>query len=105
MKMKFFVTATLCATLVTGVLPAPVGAGAIEKACRQSDRSAANPSLCRCIQSVANASLNRAERKTVSKWFKDPHQAQVVRQSDRRSDERLWARYKAFGENATRICG
>ncbi|AFO88204.1 MULTISPECIES: hypothetical protein [Phaeobacter] len=102
--MKLLLTATLCAVMITGVMPAPAGAGAIEKACRQSDRTAASPSLCRCIQSVANASLNRSERKTVSKWFSDPHQAQVVRQSSRSSDERLWKRYKSFGENAARVC-
>lgn len=85
--------------------PPEAEAGAIERACRQSDRSAASPSLCNCIQKVANRSLTRSERKTVSKWFADPHQAQVVRQSSNHSDERLWERYKAFGDHATRSCG
>jgi len=85
--------------------PALAGFGAIERACRNSDRPAATPQLCRCIQKVANRTLDRAERKRVAKWFRDPHQAQVVRQSDRRSDELLWERYKAFGEKARRTCG
>lgn len=103
--MKHFLTAALCAGIVAVQAPSPADAGAIERACRQSDRTAATPSLCSCIQQVANRSLTRSERKTVSKWFGDPHQAQVVRQSSRSSDERLWLRYKAFGDTAARTCG
>lgn len=103
--MKSFLTAAACAALLAGLTPAPSSAGAIDRACRLSDRTAASPRLCRCIQQVADQSLSRGEQRTVAKWFSDPHQAQVVRQSDRRSDERLWLRYKAFGENAARSCG
>ncbi|WP_291732539.1 hypothetical protein [Leisingera sp. F5] len=103
--MKFLLTAALCAGFLTALAPAGAEAGAIERACRQSDRTAASPGLCSCIQKVANRSLTRAERKTVSKWFGDPHQAQVVRQSSSRTDERLWLRYKAFGDHAARSCG
>ena len=85
-------------------VPLPVQAGVIERACRQADRDAATPSLCRCIQRVANRNLNATERRKVAKWFDDPHQAQVVRQSDRRSDERLWKKYRAFGDAAERSC-
>lgn len=102
--MKTFVTAAICAALLAGLTPAQSSAGAIERACRLSDRTAASPRLCSCIQQVANNKLSRGEQRTVAKWFADPHQAQVVRQSDRRSDERLWLRYKAFGENAARSC-
>ncbi|WP_293576815.1 hypothetical protein [Phaeobacter sp.] len=105
MTKQLLLRAALCAALGATFMPASATAGAIEKACRQSDRTAASPSLCRCIQSVADASLNRSERRTVSKWFSEPDRAQDVRQSDRRSDERLWARYKAFGETASRVCG
>lgn len=103
--MKHLLTAALCAGLLATLAPSGAEAGAIERACRQSDRTAATPSLCNCIQNVANRSLTRSERKTVSKWFADPHQAQVVRQSSNRSDERLWLRYKAFGDHAARSCG
>ncbi|CUH99815.1 MULTISPECIES: hypothetical protein [Leisingera] len=102
--MKPFLTAALCAGFLAALAPAGVSAGAIERACRQSDRTAATPSLCSCIQNVANRSLTRSERKTVSKWFADPHKAQVVRQSSNRNDERLWQRYKAFGDHAARSC-
>lgn len=86
-------------------LPPAANAGAIERACRQSDRSAASPALCSCIQKVANVKLTSSERKTVSKWFVDPHQAQVVRQSSNSRDERLWERYKLFGDTAAKTCG
>lgn len=104
--MKRFILVALGAAVVMTASPAPVlaGLGVIDRACRNSDRSAASPQLCSCIQRVANSSLDRAERKKVAKWFSDPHQAQVVRQSDRRSDEALWLRYKAFGEKAKATC-
>jgi len=103
--MKLLLTAALCAGTLGILAPAGAEAGAIERACRQSDRTAASPGLCNCIQKVANRSLTPSERKTVSKWFGDPHQAQVVRQSSSRNDERLWERYKLFGEHAARTCG
>lgn len=104
-------SAGLCALLAAQVFTAqialvqPAEAGVIERACRSSDRSAANPSLCRCIQKVANARLTATERRTVSKWFGDPHQAQVVRQSSNYRDEQLWERYKLFGDTASKTCG
>lgn len=103
--------AGLCAVLAAqvfaaqGFLVQTAEAGVIERACRNSDRAAANPSLCRCIQKVANHSLTASERKTVSKWFGDPHQAQVIRQSSNARDERLWERYKLFGATAAKTCG
>lgn len=102
--MKQILAALYCASAIAVVIPQESSAGVIERACRQSDRTAANPSLCRCIQKVANRELSRGERRTVAKWFSDPHQAQVVRQSDRSSDEVLWKRYKAFGQTAQKTC-
>ncbi|MFW8594590.1 hypothetical protein [Cribrihabitans neustonicus] len=101
--MKHFLLAALCAGSLAAVAPGSAGAGVIENACRQSDRGA-SPALCGCIQKIASHKLTRAEQRKVSKWFRDPHQAQVVRQSSRRSDERLWQRYKAFGDTAARAC-
>jgi hypothetical protein len=102
--MKCILTAALCVGTFYVMAPLPAEAGAIERACRQADRTAASPSMCGCIQQVANASLTRSERKKVASWFDDPHQAQVVRQSSRSGDEQLWLRYKAFGERASRTC-
>lgn len=100
------ITAIYTAALIFAApVAAFAGPGSIDHACRQAGRSAATPKLCRCIQKVANDSLTRSERYKVSKWFLDPHRAQQTRQSDRRKDEVLWKRYKAFGERARKTCG
>ncbi len=103
--MKTMTAILLGSVFLTAMPAAPVSAGVIERACRQSDRSAATPELCRCIQKVANRSLSFRERRKVAKWIKEPHMAQEVRQSDRRRDEILWERYKAFGERVQEVCG
>ncbi|MGB0913958.1 MAG: hypothetical protein ACPGSW_10220 [Phaeobacter italicus] len=105
--MKHALAALLCAVTLLWMAPAPVQAanGIIERACRSSGRSNATARLCGCIQSVANSSLSRSERKKAAKLFKDPHMAQEIRQSDRRSDETFWRNYKAFGERARQSCG
>jgi hypothetical protein len=104
--MKKLTVIAICAATAAWTAPAPVqaGIGVIERACRQSNRTAATPAMCRCIQRVANDSLSFSERRRVAKFFSDPHMAQVVRQSDRRSDEALWERYKSFGDRAQRTC-
>ena len=102
--MKLLLIPLLCAGMMTVTAPTPAEASAVERACRQSDRSASSRELCSCIGKVAKVSLTNSEQRTVAKWFSDPHQAQVVRQSDSRSDERLWLRYKAFGERAAQFC-
>ena len=80
-------------------------ANVIETACRQLDTASATAARCRCVGEVATQSLTKSDQRKVATWFKDPHQAQVVRQSDKRRDEKLWARYKAFGDAAARSCG
>lgn len=102
--MKKLLSCVLTASLLAGASPVLAGPGVIERACRNSDRPAATPSLCNCIQRVANHSLNFSERRKVAKWFDDPHQAQEVRMSDRSSDEALWLKYKAFGQKAAATC-
>lgn len=102
--MRTRYTALLAAGALVCLQSLPVQAGVIDRACRKSDRPASSQ-LCSCIQQVAEVSLSRSEQKRVAKWFDDPHQAQVVRMSDRRSDERLWERYKVFGERAQQFCG
>ncbi|WP_425043484.1 hypothetical protein [Primorskyibacter sp. S87] len=102
--MKHFFSFLLCSSVLATALPMSVEAGAVDRACRQSNRTAATPQLCRCIGRVADASLSKSEQRKVAKWFSEPHEAQKVRMSDRRSDEQLWLRYKAFGERAREAC-
>lgn len=95
--------AMLCAAcLVT--LAGPVSAGPVERACIGSERAQATPSLCRCIGGVADRALTRRDQRLAASFFSDPHLAQEIRQSDSRSDEAFWQRYKEFGETASRTC-
>jgi len=90
---------TLAVTLIT----APLYAGAIERACNSSARSAPR-ATCSCIQQVANAKLTRTDQRMAAKFFKKPQLAQDTRQSDSPSKERFWLRYKAFGQSAAQQC-
>lgn len=93
------------ATLVAaGFFAAGAQAGPIERACIKSDRQAASRSLCGCIQQVADITLDRRDQKLAATFFRDPHRAQEVRQSDRQSHEVFWKKYKAFGRSAENYC-
>ncbi|MEM8851864.1 MAG: hypothetical protein AAGE03_17745 [Pseudomonadota bacterium] len=79
--------------------------GPIHTACLRSDRSAANRSLCGCVQAAANASLSGGDQSRAVEFFRTPHLAQEVRQSDRTRDEAFWQRYKDFVAVAEQRCG
>ena len=92
-------------TIAVALISAPAfSGGLIERACVKSDRKAANRVTCNCVQKVANVKLSRSDQKLAAKFFKDPHMAQEVRQSDRAGHERFWLRYKEFGELAAQHC-
>ena len=80
------------------------GADVIERACIQADRKAASRPLCNCVQQVADITLSSKDQRLASTFFKDPHRAQEVRQSDSKSMESFWKRYKEFGASAERYC-
>jgi hypothetical protein len=86
-------------------LSTPVFAGPIEKACLSSSRPGVTRGLCGCIQQAADLTLNGREQRQAAKFFRDPDTAQLVRQSDRQSDEQFWRRYKNFGATAAAYCG
>ncbi|WP_417523111.1 hypothetical protein [Marinovum sp.] len=102
--MKQVIYSLAMAAALTPVLASLASAGPISRACMTSGRKAANTSLCGCIQAVADASLTWRDQRVAAKFFKDPHKAQEIRQSDRASDEAFWLRYKAFGTQAERSC-
>lgn len=81
----------------------PASAGPIERACLQGLRPG-SPAMCGCIQDAADLVLSHSEQRRAAKFFRDPHQAQVVRQSDRRRDEEFWQRYVRFGDTAAVYC-
>ena len=79
--------------------------GPIQTACLRADRKAATRSLCGCVQAVADSRLSDSDQRLAVKFFADPHHAQEIRQSDRRSHEIFWDKYKEFSAAATRSCG
>lgn len=79
-------------------------AGPIDSACVSSDRARGNSPLCGCIQQVANQTLSRSDQRRAAAFFRDPHQAQVVRMSKSDSDNAFWARYKKFAATAEAYC-
>ena len=90
---------------LTGILLAGAAhAGAIERACKRSDRAAGKQHLCSCIQQVADVTLDRRDQRMAAQFFKDPHKAQEIRQSDRRSHDVFWKKYRAFGDAAESYC-
>lgn len=100
--MKFpLIAATLAFAALT---PVTAFAGPIESACNRSDRQQASRALCRCIDSVARDTLTRREQRRAARFFQDPDEAQEVRMSRTRADNEFWDRYRAFGEQAERVC-
>lgn len=79
-------------------------AGPISTACNKSTRNAATPSLCSCIQRVADNTLQGADQRRVATFFRDPDKAQLVRMSQKRADDAFWDRYTAFGRQAEASC-
>jgi len=98
--MKKLALAAALAALAT-----PVVAGPIEKACLKSPRPGVTRGLCGCIQQAADRTLTSTDQRQAARFFRDPDTAQLVRRSDRQSDEEFWRRYKNFGATAAAYCG
>ncbi len=79
-------------------------AGPIEGACLQSNRSAANRTLCSCIQQVADITLGGSDQRLAASFFKNPDRAQQVHMSQSRRDDEFWSRYTTFGQQAKLAC-
>lgn len=92
------------AAILIGVLASPLFANKIERACLASERAWGQRALCGCIQDAANLTLTVSDQKLAATFFADPHRAQEIRQSDRRSHEDFWKRYKNFGQTAEIFC-
>lgn len=91
--------------VIIATLAAPMAyAGPIENACLKSDRKGVNRSVCNCIQQAADLTLTSSEQRKAAKFFNDPHQTQELRQSSKSNDEKLWLRYKEFGNAAQAFC-
>jgi hypothetical protein len=99
--MKPFLYSLALIGLTAGSAPA---SSMIEKACLKAGRDAASRDLCGCIQNVADQSLQRKDQRLAASFFKDPHKAQVIRQSERPNNKVFWVRYKAWSAAASEIC-
>ena len=93
------------AAIILASTSALAQAGVIERACLQSDRRAASRPLCDCIQKAADATLSGSDQRLAAKFFKEPHMAQEIRQSNNSQHEIFWQRYKTFGSTAASYCG
>lgn len=82
----------------------PNVSGEVGQACAASDRKAANPRLCGCIQSVANQTLNRSDQALVATFFEDAEKANDIKINDSRSADAFWDRYRVFTRAAERSC-
>ena len=79
--------------------------GDVGRACMSGGREAANSSLCSCIQTAANQSLNAADQRRAAAFFGDPQEAEDARSSDTTRDDAFWARYRTFVDRARAQCG
>lgn len=87
------------------MMTAPLAsAGPIDSACVRSERGNGNARLCGCVQQVANMTLSRTDQRRAASFFRDPHQAQVVRMSKTNADNAFWKRYKRFASTAEQYC-
>lgn len=103
--MKHVLVALLLAAVTLPAVPHMAEAGPMKRACLKSDRKAASRRMCRCMQQVADRELRSSDQKLAASFFKDPHKAQEIRQSDRLSHERFWKRYKEFSTTFAATCG
>ena len=102
--MTKFLLGAGCAGLGLVWMAGAAMAGPIESACLQSNRSAANRSLCTCIQQVADITLGGGDQRLAATFFKDPERAQKVHMSQSSRDDAFWTRYVTFGQQAQMAC-
>ena len=91
-------------SLIFLAMASPAFAGPIETACNQSQRDASNPTLCQCIQQVADQTLAGADQRRAAKFFKNPEKANTAWQSQQGGDDAFWERYQYFGAQAALLC-
>jgi len=99
--MKTLFGAAIAAALLFG---AAAEAGPISRACMASDRKAATPARCGCIQRAADMTLDRRDQRLAAKFFRKPDMAMDVKMSKTADHDRFWDRYKQFGAMAEATC-
>ena len=94
---------TIFVSAIVAALAGPALAKPILQACMTAPQ-AGSVQLCACIQAAADQTLTPRDQRLAAEFFSDPDMAQEIRQSDRRSHEVFWKRYRAFGETAEAYC-
>ncbi|MDW4499720.1 hypothetical protein R5H30_17125 [Sulfitobacter sp. D35] len=84
--------------------PVLFATGPIYSSCLKLNKREASKARCGCVQAVADMSLSSGEQRKGAVFYRDPHKAQETRQSDRAGDERFWTQWRAFGDQAERLC-
>lgn len=102
--MKRLLTLALMGALLTPVVASMAEAGPLQRACMSSDRKAKSRGMCRCLDKVAKGRLSSGEQRLAATFFKDPHKAQEIRQSDNRMHEKFWKKYKVYSGAVSRRC-
>ena len=106
--MKNIGYALMLGALSLPALSTAANAGsAIAGACMASSRGASQPTLCSCIQTVADSVLSPAEQQRGAQIFLEPHKSQEIRASARRanaSDVAFWEKWRVFGDSAAKHC-
>ncbi len=97
---KIILGAAFAGTMAAGAAEA----GPVARACMAADRSAANRSLCTCIEKVARPMFSRSEMKRIASLFKNPDLSQKLRASTRAADERFWEKYQIWSQRAGAQC-
>jgi hypothetical protein len=78
--------------------------GPIQRVCLAQGRKTANSQRCGCVQAVADRELSSTQQRRGVTAFKDPQKLQQWRQSDSSSDNAFWDVWKAFGNEAAKVC-
>ncbi|WP_370400235.1 hypothetical protein [Sulfitobacter sp. JB4-11] len=89
-----------------GFTPSPYlfANGPLQQACQADGRKAASRARCGCVQAVADRSLSAGDQRRGASLWTNPARLQEIRQSDSAGNERFWKEWKAFGQEAARLC-
>ncbi|WP_417249346.1 arginine transporter [Celeribacter sp.] len=104
------ITATLAScggggrSVSRGATATAFSTGPVYEACMRAGRKDASTARCGCVQASADGVLSSSDQKRAAKFFKDPHHAQEIRQSDNPLHEAFWKRYRNFATTAEQVC-
>jgi hypothetical protein len=90
--------------LVAGVLATTASAGAVERSCQRSKRSAVSDQLCACIDAVSRKTLTVRQQNRAARLILDADMAERVNRSKLKADKDFWKDYRSFASVAQKSC-